>query len=101
HQFTDYIEVLNEKANEWQNYTICHACRNAVGRPTALLQKFSTKSSKEAILKILGIGLKEIEKQDTRSYSGERILNYEIEELEINMKIKLKSDSVGSILAFD
>ncbi|CAG8688325.1 18836_t:CDS:2, partial [Racocetra fulgida] len=87
YQFISYIEVLDEKANKWQNYAICHAYHNAVGRPTVLLQKFSSKSDqvknhlkkckhfinaqggKEAVLKILGIGLKEIEKQDTRSYT--------------------------------
>ncbi|CAG8715651.1 14910_t:CDS:2, partial [Cetraspora pellucida] len=148
--------------------------------PTALFQKFPNKSERvknhlkkckhfidaqdgrEVILKILGIGLEEMEKQDSRSHTGPldkyavqfltksdkkrletlllhatvsagillqwvqnkevrelfhflnpslelpgcralggRILNCEIEELKINMEIKLKSDSVGPTLAFD
>ncbi|CAG8675129.1 1486_t:CDS:1, partial [Dentiscutata erythropus] len=87
YQFTGYIEVLDEKANEWRNYTICRTCRDAIGRLTALLQKFPNKSERvknhlkkckyfidaqggrEVALKILGIGLEEMEKQDSRSYT--------------------------------
>ncbi|CAG8851458.1 40312_t:CDS:1, partial [Gigaspora margarita] len=46
HQLTSYIEILEEQADEWRNYAICCACRDALGRPTALLNKFSNKSER-------------------------------------------------------
>ncbi|CAG8823808.1 20162_t:CDS:1, partial [Dentiscutata erythropus] len=43
HKLTSYIEILEEKADEWRNYAICCACCDTLGRPTALLYKFSNK----------------------------------------------------------
>ncbi|CAG8815853.1 31033_t:CDS:2, partial [Gigaspora margarita] len=136
-----YIEVLDKKADEWRNYAISHACCNAIGRPTALLQKFPNKSerhfidaqsSKEVVLKILDIGLEEIKKQNSRSHLEGPLDKYAVrsltksdkrkletfllhatisagillqwvqnKELETNMEIKLKSDSVCPTLAFN
>ncbi|CAG8854358.1 43682_t:CDS:1, partial [Gigaspora margarita] len=46
HKFIDYIEVLDEKADEWRNYAICRAYHDAVGKATAILKKFPNKSER-------------------------------------------------------
>ena len=46
HKFTNYIEILDDKADEWRNYAICCACRDTVGKPAAILQRFPNKSDR-------------------------------------------------------
>ncbi|CAG8679272.1 5051_t:CDS:2 [Racocetra fulgida] len=128
HKFSCYIEILEEKANKWRNYTICCACCDAIDKAAAILHKFLNKSdrvknylkkcknfideqgSKEAVLKLLSIDLeKENEELDTivgtkkscLEQSGGRILNKKIEKINNITKIKLKNNSVGPTLAFD
>ncbi|PKB93862.1 hypothetical protein RhiirA5_387009 [Rhizophagus irregularis] len=44
--FKTFVEILSEKADNWQNYCICIACRYVNGRPNALLQKFPFKTER-------------------------------------------------------
>ena len=44
--YKPFIEKLQEKADAWRNFCICIACKNANGRPSALLQKFPHKTER-------------------------------------------------------
>ena len=44
--YKPFIEKLQEKADAWRNFCICIACKNANGRPNALLQKFPYKTER-------------------------------------------------------
>ena len=41
-----FVEILLEKADNWQNYCICTACRDTNGRSDALLKKFPFKTER-------------------------------------------------------
>jgi hypothetical protein len=44
--FKTFVEILQDKADNWRNYCICIACRDVNGRPSALLQKFPFKTER-------------------------------------------------------
>ena len=44
--YKPFVEKLQEKADAWRNFCICIACKNANGRPNALLQKFPYKTER-------------------------------------------------------
>src|SRR5688572_2532920 len=46
HKYNSYIELLSEKADVWRNFCICVSCRDTIGRPAALLNKFVNKNER-------------------------------------------------------
>src|ERR1051325_359589 len=44
--YKTFVEILPEKADNWQNFCICIACREAAGRQNALLNKFPNKTER-------------------------------------------------------